>query len=87
MKQFDKTAGGGDKPRKAGQTVYTLPAAAASPKPVEIRAGHHRRTLHAGRSRATSRSGDAVIVGLVTSQGRRLAVAPARPAPGGGRRF
>jgi HlyD family secretion protein len=82
MKQFDKTAGG-NKPRKAGQTVYVL-SPGGEPKPVEIRPG-----VTDGRNTQVLsgdlKVGDAVIVGLVTSKvdNSRL---PGSPASGG-RRF
>jgi HlyD family secretion protein len=82
MKQFDKTAGG-NKPRKAGQTVYLL-SPGGEPKPVEIRPG-----VTDGRNTQVLsgdlKVGDAVIVGLVTSKvdNSRL---PGSPA-GGARRF
>ena len=79
MQQFDRTAGG-NKQRKAGQTVYTL-APGGEPKPVEIRSG-----VTDGRNTQVLsgelKVGDTVIVGLVTSK------ASASQAPGApGRRF
>jgi len=81
MQQFDKTAGA-NKPRKAGQTVYTL-VPGGEPKAVEIRTGvtDGRNTqVLAGELKA----GDTVIVGLVTS---KASASQVPGAPGGGRRF
>jgi HlyD family secretion protein len=87
MKQFNRTAAG--KPRKAGQTVYTLgPGGLGEPAAVEIKGGvtDNRYTqVVSGELKA----GDTVITGLVTAK----ADASAGRAPGGaaggpgGRRF
>ena len=81
MKQFNQTAGG-NKPRKAGQTVYTL-APGGEPKAVEIRTG-----VTDGRNTQVLsgdlKVGDTVIVGLVTSKADSSRLPG---SPGGGRRF
>ena len=79
MKQFDKTAGG-NKARKAGQTVYTL-APGGEPKAVEIRTGVTDGRFTQVLS-GDVKVGDTVVVGLVTSK------ASTSQVPGaGGRRF
>jgi len=83
MQQFGRTAGGG-KPRKAGQTVYTLAGPLAEPKAVEIRPG-----ITDGRfTQVVSgelKAGDTVVVGLVTAKAD--AGAARNPAGPAGRRF
>lgn len=83
-RQLDRTTGG--KPKKAGQTVYTMaPPGAGEPKPVEIRTG-----ISDGRfTQVVSgplKVGETIIVGLVTSKAASSA-SPMGQAPGGGRRF
>jgi len=86
MKQFDRSTGG--KSRRAGQTVYTLPAGGlGEPKAVEIRAGITDSRFTQVVS-GDLKVGDTVVVGLVTTK----ADAGARPpggasGPAGGRRF
>jgi HlyD family secretion protein len=86
MKQFDRSAGG--KSRRAGQTVYTLPAGGlGEPKAVEIRAGITDSRFTQVVS-GDLKVGDTVVVGLATTK----VDAGARPpggasGPGGGRRF
>jgi HlyD family secretion protein len=83
MKQFDRSAGG--KSRRAGQTVYTLPASGVGePKAVEIRAGITDSRFTQVVS-GDLKAGDTIVVGLATTK----ADAGARPpgGPGGGRRF
>ena len=88
MKQFDRTSGG--KPRKAGQTVYTIAAdGLGEPKAVEIRGGVTDNRF----TQVTSgelKSGDTVIVGLVTAKADTSGVRPpgtGSPGGPGGRRF
>ena len=88
MKQFDRTSAG--KPRKAGQTVYTIAAGGlGQPKAVEIRGGVTDNRFTQVIS-GELKPGDTVIVGLVTA---KADVSGARPPgsgnPGGpgGRRF
>jgi HlyD family secretion protein len=90
--QFDRSGGGPRK--KAGQTVYTLPAALADSgelKPVEIRTG-----ITDGRFTQVAsgdlKPGDTVVVGLVTTKADSSVGRPPGMAgpggPGGGpRRF
>ena len=87
MKQFDRSAGG--KARRAGQTVYTLPAGGlGEPKAIEIRTGitDNRFTqVVSGELKA----GDTIVVGLATTKADAGARPPGGAAggPGGGRRF
>ncbi len=88
MNQFDRTSGG--KPRKAGQTVYTIAAdGLGEPKAVEIRGGVTDNRF----TQVTSgelKSGDTVIVGLVTAKADTSGVRPpgtGSPGGPGGRRF
>ncbi len=81
-RQFDRSAGGG-KPRRPGQTVYTLgPGGAGALKPVDIRGG-----ITDGRyTQVVSgelKEGETVVIGLVTA---KVEAQGARPV-GGGRRF
>jgi HlyD family secretion protein len=83
-RQLDRSAGV-SKPRKPGQTVYTL--AGEDPKPAEIRTG-----ITDGRfTQVVSgdlKAGDTVIVGLVTTKADSANRPPgAAGGPGGGRRF
>ena len=89
MKQFDRTSGGGKKPRRTGQTVYEMDGTAlGDPKPVEIRTG-----ITDGRfTQVTSgdlKEGTMVVIGLVTSKADAAkAAAPGMgTGPGGPRRF
>jgi HlyD family secretion protein len=90
-RQFDRATGGA-RPRRPGQTVYTVPSPqAGEPKPVEIKAGvtDGRFTQVAG---GPLKEGELVVVGLVTAKvdasAGRNPMAPAMPGgPGGGRRF
>ncbi|MGE5277418.1 MAG: efflux RND transporter periplasmic adaptor subunit [Acidobacteriota bacterium] len=82
MTQFAQTTGG--KPRKAGQTVYTVAdPSAGEPRAVEIRPG-----ITDGRfTQVVSgdlKPGDTVVVGLVTARAESAGRNPAGPA---GRRF
>ncbi len=86
-RQFDRSAAGA-KPRRPGQTVYTLGSGeAARPQPVEIRAG-----ITDGRYTEVAsgelKEGQTVIVGLATAKAD-AARSPmgASGGPGGGRRF
>ena len=55
-RQFDRApAGGKAPPGRARRSTRSRADGLGEPKPVEIRAGHHRRPLHAGRRRASSR--------------------------------
>ena len=89
-RQFDRSAGG--KPRRPGQTVYTIAAPqAADPKPVEIKSGitDGRFTQVAG---GPLKEGELVVVGQVTARAdasaNRNPMAPTGPGgPGGPRRF
>jgi HlyD family secretion protein len=87
-RQFDRAAGG--KPRRPGQTVYTIGAPQiGDPQPVEIKAGitDGRFTQVAGGS---LKEGQLVVVGLVTAKADassgRNPMGPSMPG-GGGRRF
>lgn len=88
-RQFDRSAAGG-KPRRPGQTVYTLAGDAARPEPVEIRAGitDGRYTQVISDS---LKEGQTVIVGLATTKAdasaARSPMGAAPGGPGGGRRF
>ncbi len=86
MKQFDRTSGG--KPRKAGQTIYTIGAGGlGEPKAVEIRSGVTDNRFTQVVS-GDLKAGDTVIVGLVTAKADASAQAPGSRAGGpGGRRF
>jgi HlyD family secretion protein len=84
-RQFDRTTGG-PKTRKAGQTVYTLDPA-GEPKPVEVRTG-----VTDGRfTQVVSgdlKTGDTVIIGLVTAKADASSSRPpGGPGGPGGRRF
>ena len=88
-KQFDKTSGG--KPRKAGQTVYTIGAdGLGEPKAVEIRGGVTDNRFTQVVS-GELKPGDTVIVGLVTAKADASGARPpgtgASPGGPGGRRF
>jgi HlyD family secretion protein len=88
--QLDRTTGG--KPKKAGQTVYTIsPDGSGEPKPAEIRPG-----ITDGRfTQVVSEElkvGDTVVVGLVTAKADAAGAGPGGARPGGagapgGRRF
>ncbi len=79
--------------RGPGQTVYTIAAPqAGDPEPVEIKAGHHRRPLHAGDGgRAEGRASSSSSASSRRKPTPPRAAIPWRAAvpggPGGGRRF
>jgi HlyD family secretion protein len=84
-RQFDRSASGGGPRKKAGQTVYTIPASLADstdPKPIEIRTG-----ITDGRFTQVAsgelKPGDTVIVGLVTTKADATGRPPGMPGPGG----
>jgi HlyD family secretion protein len=86
-RQFDRAAGGG-KPRRPGQTVYTIDVPPlGEPRPVEIKPGvtDGRYTQVAG---GELREGELVVVGLVTAKADAAAGrSPMAGGPGRGRRF
>ena len=83
-RQFDRSAGpGGGKPRRPGQTVYTLgPGEIGALKPVDIRGGitdgRYTQVLS-----GELKEGETVVVGLATAK----VDATAARSPVGGRRF